>query len=564
MTVQDKPGHNLRTGGQVLIEQLRIHGADLVFCVPGESYLAALDAFHDAADLKLIVCRQEGGAAMMADAYGKLTGRPGIGFVTRGPGATNASAGLHIAQQDSTPMILFVGQIARETREREAFQEIDFRRMLGQCAKWVAEIDDAARIPEFVSRAFHTAVGGRPGPVVLSLPEDMLTDRVACADARRYRPAYAAPPPAAMAELAERLVKARRPIAILGGGDWDAGAVADFQRFARSFDLPVGTSFRAQSHFDNSDARYVGDVGIGPNPDLAAYVRDSDLVIAVGARLGENTTGGYTMFDIPVPRQPLVHVYPDAGELGRTYQPTLPIHAGMRPFAAAAAALPVPAATPWSGARAALRASYEKWIAPVPMPGALQYGEIVAWLAKRLPPEAILANGAGNYCGWIHRHYQFRRYRTHLGPTSGSMGYGVPSGIAAKLVHPDRPVVSLSGDGCFLMHGQELATAAQYEVPVVFVVVNNGLYGTIRMHQEREYPGRVVATRLKNPDFAALARAYGIDGAIVEKTAEFAPAFERALASGKPALIELRIDPDAITPRTTLSAIRAAALKARA
>ena len=557
-----QPGTNLRTGGQVLIDQLRIHGVDIVFCVPGESYLAALDALHDAPEIKLVVCRQEGGAAMMADAYGKLTGRPGIVFVTRGPGATNASAGIHISFQDSTPVILFIGQVGRGMTEREAFQEIDFRRMFGQMSKWVAEIDNAARIPELVSRAFHTATAGRPGPVVLALPEDMLTDRVACADARRYRMVQPAPPPEAMAELAERLAKAERPLAIVGGGDWDAAAIETFQRFAAAWDLPVGTSFRCQSHFDNTNDQFVGDVGIGLIPKLAERVKTCDLLLVAGARLGEMTTSGYTLLDIPVPKQALAHVYPDPEELGRVYQPALPINSGMKNFAAAAARLKPPAKPAWSEWRKAARADYLDWIKPLPNPGKVQMAEIMIWLRERLPADAFIVNGAGNYSGWIHKYYQFRRYRTQVGPTSGSMGYGTPAAVAVKLMHPERIVVNFAGDGCFLMHGQELATAAMYNAAVVNIVVNNGIYGTIRMHQEREYPKRVIATNLKNPDFAALARAYGCHGETVTRTEDFAPAFERCVAAGKPALIDLVIDPEAITPRTTIAKIREAALAA--
>ncbi|MCW5770919.1 MAG: thiamine pyrophosphate-binding protein [Rhodospirillaceae bacterium] len=560
--MQNRPGTNLRTGGQVLIDQLRIHGVDMAFCVPGESYLAALDALHDAPEIQLVVCRQEGGAAMMADAYGKLTGRPGIVFVTRGPGATNASAGIHISFQDSTPVILFIGQVGRDMADREAFQEIDFRRMFGQMAKWVAQIDDAARIPEYVSRAFHTATAGRPGPVVLALPEDMLTDRVACADARRYRTARAAPAPDALAELHERLSRAERPLAIVGGGDWDAESVADFQRFAAAWDLPVGTSFRCQSHFDNTRDQFVGDVGIGLIPSLAERVKSADLLLVAGARLGEMTTGGYSLVEAPLPRQALVHAYPDPEELGRVYQAALPINAGMKPLAQALAGLVPPEKKPWASWRHAARADYLDWIKPLPNPGKVQMADILVWLRERLPADAFIVNGAGNYSGWIHKYYQFRRYRTQVGPTSGSMGYGTPAAIAVKLMHPDRIVVNIAGDGCFMMHGQEMATAALYNVPVVNIVVNNGLYGTIRMHQEREYPKRVIATQLKNPDFAALARAYGAHGETVTETEAFGPAFERCLAAGKPALIDLVVDPEAITTRTTITKIREAALAA--
>jgi len=554
---------NLRTGGQVLIDQLKIHGVDTAFCVPGESYLAALDALHDAPEIKLIVCRQEGGAAYMAEAYGKMTGRPGICFVTRGPGATNASIGVHTAFQDSTPMILFIGQVARDQVEREAFQEIDFRRMYGPMTKWVAEIDDAARIPEYVSQAFHRAVNGRPGPVVLALPEDMLTDRVDVADAGRYQPAQPSPSAAQMHDLRDRLDDAKHPFMILGGGGWSPAAVADIRAFAEAANLPVGCSFRCQDLFDNSHQNYAGDVGIGINPKLAERVKNADLLIVVGARLGEMTTSGYTLLNIPVPKQKLVHVHPGADELGRVYQAVLPINAGMAEFAAMAKALgPVPARA-WDNETKAARADYLEWSTPPQVEGPIQMGEIVDWLEQRLPADAILTNGAGNYATWINRFHRYRRFRTQLAPTNGSMGYGVPAAVAAKVIAPGRMVVSFNGDGCYMMNGQELATAVQYNAAVIFVVVNNGSYGTIRMHQERAYPSRVSGTDLVNPDFAALARAYGAHGELVEQTADFAPAFERAAKAGKPALIEIRLSVEVITPRQTLSQIRAAALSSR-
>jgi len=554
---------NLRTGGQVLIDQLKIHGVDTAFCVPGESYLAALDALHDAPEIKLIVCRQEGGAAYMAEAYGKMTGRPGICFVTRGPGATNASIGVHTAFQDSTPMILFIGQVARDQVEREAFQEIDFRRMYGPMTKWVTEIDDAARIPEYVSQAFHRAVNGRPGPVVLALPEDMLTDRVDVADAGRYQPAQPSPSAAQMHDLRDRLDDAKHPFMILGGGGWSPAAVADIRAFAEAANLPVGCSFRCQDLFDNSHQNYAGDVGIGINPKLAERVKNADLLIVVGARLGEMTTSGYTLLNIPVPKQKLVHVHPGADELGRVYQAVLPINAGMAEFAAMAKALgPVPARA-WDNETKAARADYLEWSTPPQVEGPIQMGEIVDWLEQRLPADAILTNGAGNYATWINRFHRYRRFRTQLAPTNGSMGYGVPAAVAAKVIAPGRMVVSFNGDGCYMMNGQELATAVQYNAAVIFVVVNNGSYGTIRMHQERAYPSRVSGTDLVNPDFAALARAYGAHGELVEQTADFAPAFERAAKAGKPALIEIRLSVEVITPRQTLSQIRAAALSSR-
>ncbi|HJR21859.1 MAG TPA: thiamine pyrophosphate-binding protein [Dongiaceae bacterium] len=555
---------NLRTGGQVLIDALKIHGVDTAFCVPGESYLAALDALHDAPEIKLIVCRQEGGAAYMAEAYGKLTGRPGICFVTRGPGATNASIGVHTAFQDSTPMILFIGQVARDQVEREAFQEIDFRRMYGPMTKWVAEIDDAARIPELVSQAFHRAVNGRPGPVVLALPEDMLTDRVDVPDAGGYKPAQPSPSAAQMHDLRDRLDEAKRPLMILGGGGWSVEAVADIRAFAEAANLPVGCSFRCQDLFDNSHQNYAGDVGIGINPKLAERVKNADLLIVVGARLGEMTTSGYTLLDIPVPRQKLVHVHPGAEELGRVYQAVLPINAGMAEFAAMAKALGAVPARAWDNETKAARADYLEWSTPPQVEGPIQMGEIVDWLEQRLPADAILTNGAGNYATWIHRFHRYRRFRTQLAPTNGSMGYGVPAAVAAKLIAPARMVVSFNGDGCYMMNGQELATAVQYNAAVIFVVVNNGSYGTIRMHQERAYPSRVSGTDLINPDFVALARAYGADGELVEQTSDFAPAFERAAKADKPALIEIRLSVEVITPRQTLTQIRAAAQSSRA
>jgi acetolactate synthase-1/2/3 large subunit len=549
-----------RTGAQVLVDQLKIHGADTVFCVPGESFLAVLDALYDANSISLVTCRQEGGATMMADAYGKLTGRPGIAMVTRGPGATNASAGLHVAMQDSTPLILFIGQVARETLEREAFQEIDYRRMFGQLAKWVAEIDDPRRIPEFLSRAYHTATSGRPGPVVLALPEDMLTEMVEVADAQPFRPVETWPGAPVMAELRQRLAAAKRPFLLLGGSAWDADGVAAIQAFAAVNQLPVGCGFRRQDRFDNAHPCYAGDIGIGVNAKLAQRIKDSDLLIAVGPRLGEMLTGGYTLLAIPTPRQPLVHVHPDPEELGRVYQPTLAINATPRAFARAAAALAPIADPPWAKATAAAHQDYLANRTAPRSPGEIQMGEIMLWLDAQLPPDAIVTNGAGNFATWVHRFHQYRRFGTQLAPTSGSMGYGFPAAVAAKIVHPDRAVICVAGDGDFLMTGQELATAVHRRLGVIVLLVNNGMYGTIRMHQERHHPGRVIGTDLHNPDFAALARAYGAHGELVERTADFAAAFERARAAGGPAIIELRLDPEALTIRQTLSEIRAAAM----
>ncbi|SNB61401.1 acetolactate synthase-1/2/3 large subunit [Arboricoccus pini] len=552
---------NTRTGGQILVDQLRLHGVELCFGVPGESYLAVLDAFYDQEDLRYVICRQEGGVAMAAEAYGKLTGRPGIAFVTRGPGATNAASGVHVAQQDSTPLILFVGQIASATRERDAFQEVDYRQMFGGMAKWVAEIEEAARIPEFVHRAFMTATSGRPGPVVLALPEDMLLRRSEVVDARPWRRVESHPDPADLARLEAYLSRARRPFVILGGGGWTPEAVQAIRHFVEANDLPVACGFRRQDLLDNEHPLYMGDIAIGPNPDLVRRIKEADLVVAIGTRLSEMTTQGYALFDIPRPAQHFVHIHNDVAELGRVYEADLPIHATMPAIAAGLARLTV-ANRPWASLNAAQRASYLAWRDPRPGPGHVQMAEIVRYLRTTLPADAIVTNGAGNYCVWVNRGYSYRQFRSQLAPTSGSMGYGLPAALAAKLVHPDRAVVCFAGDGCFMMTGQELATAVQHEVALIVIVVNNGMYGTIRMHQEREFPTRVSGTDLCNPDFAALARAYGANGWTVTQTDDFAPAFEAALASGQPCLIELKLDPDALTPRASLSEIRAEALKA--
>jgi acetolactate synthase-1/2/3 large subunit len=548
----------------VLIDQLVIHGARHVFCVPGESYIAALDAMVDR-PLEVTVCRQEGGACIMAEAMGKLTGRPGICFVTRGPGATNASSGLHIAQQDSTPLILFVGQIAREYREREAFQELDYRAVFGSIAKWVTEIDDAARVPELISRAFHVATSGRPGPVVIALPEDMLVERVVATDAPACEPVETSPGPADMQRLQTLLSEAQRPIALLGGSRWSKTACAAMQQFAERFMLPVATTFRRAHLFDPFHPCYAGDLGIGPNPKLLARVKDADLVMLIGGRLGEMPSQSYTLFDIPGPKQTLVHVHPGAEELGRVYRPALAIHATPSAFAAALDGLARPESVAWSVATPAAHAEFIEWTAkPAQVPGPVNLGEIIAGLRDTLPAETIICNGAGNFSIWVHRFWRYRRYGTQLAPIAGSMGYGVPAAIAAKRLMPERTVIAFAGDGDFLMTGQELATAMQYELPIVIVIADNGMYGTIRMHQERHYPARVIGTELKNPDFVALARAYGAFGALVEKTGDFTAAFDGALASGKPAVIHLKVDPQAITPATTIDAIRKAAQAAQA
>ena len=546
----------MKTGGQLIVEALEANGTDRIFCVPGESYLAVLDALHDSA-IRTIVCRQEGGAAMMADCQGRLTGKPGICFVTRGPGATNASAGVHIAMQDSVPMILFIGQVASHAKEREAFQEVDYKRFFGDIAKWVVEIDDASRIPEFVTRAFAVATSGRPGPVVISLPEDMLTSEVEAPQALPHTPVETRPGEAEIDALQMLLANAKRPFVILGGTRWNEEAVARMRNIAESWSLPVGCSFRRQMLFDHLHPNYAGDVGIGINPKLAQAIKEADVVLLIGGRLGEMPSSDYTLLKSPYPDQALVHVHADAGELGRVYRPTLAINASPSAFVEAFAKRKPAAAPVWATETEKAHAAYLEWSTPPKSgPGAVQMGPIMEHLGKVLPEDAILTNGAGNYATWVHRFYRSRCFGTQAAPTSGSMGYGTPAAVAAKSLFPDQTVVAFAGDGCFLMNGQEFATAIQYDLPIIVIVVNNGIYGTIRMHQEREYPSRVVATDLKNPDFAALARAYGGHGETVEKTEDFAPAFERARASGKPAIVEIRLDPEAITPTRTLTQIR--------
>ncbi|MEO8103210.1 MAG: thiamine pyrophosphate-binding protein [Betaproteobacteria bacterium] len=553
--------HAVRSGGQILVDQLEIHGADLAFCVPGESYLPVLDALYGRRDsIRLITCRHESGAANMAEAYGKLTGKPGICFVTRGPGATNASIGVHTAFQDSTPMILFIGQVGSDFVEREAFQEIDYRRMFGEMAKWVAQIDRADRIPEFIAHAYQVATSGRMGPVVLALPEDMLSSTVQVDDARAWQRVGTSVGDQALVRLSGLLQSAERPFVIVGGSGWDSESCADLAHFVDTQQLPVGCAFRFQDLFDNAHPNYAGDVGIGINPRLAARIKAADLLIAIGPRLGEMTTGGYGLINAPVPAQKLVHIHAGVEELGRVYQADLMINATMPAMARALAALPRLTRAGVESGAAEAHGDYCAWQAKKEIPGKVQMWDVMQHLEKVLPADAILSNGAGNYSVWLHRFHRHRGFRTQLAPTSGAMGYGVPAAIAAKAVHPERTVIAFAGDGCFLMTGQELATAVQYQLNVIFIVVNNGMYGTIRMHQEREYPGHVYGTALVNPDFAAYARAFGAHGEVVASTAEFAPAFERALNAGRPALIEIRIDPEAITPNTTLQAIRAAAL----
>ena len=558
-----------RLAGHVLVEALIEQGVSTAFGVPGESYLAVLDGFHEHREkIRFIACRQEGGAAFMAEAQGKLTGRPGICFVTRGPGATNASIGLHTAFQDSTPMILFIGQVASVQRDREAFQELDYRQVFGPgtlgFAKWVGEVHDADRLPEYVARAFHTAMQGRPGPVVLVLPEDMLATLTQAPVLPRAEPALAWPAPGALREVRTLLLAAQQPFVIVGGSGWDARAVDAMQRFAEGWNLPVGCAFRFQDLFDNRHANYAGDVGIGINPKLARRIEEADLILAVGPRLGEMTTGGYTLLQVPRPKQKLIHIHAGAEELGRVYHADLMLQSAMACAAKALETLAPPPTLPWAEWTGSAHADYEaNQVAQSVEP--MDMAVLVKTIQRLAPTDSVLTNGAGNYSGWLHRYYRYPGLqhvgRTQLAPTSGAMGYGVPAAIAAALLEPDRTVINIAGDGDFLMTGQELATATGYGAgtgvgKLISIVIDNGTYGTIRMHQEREYPGRVSGSDLFNPDFAALALAYGWRAERVSNTAQFEPAFAAALAAGKPTLIHVKLDADVSTSRATLTAIR--------
>jgi acetolactate synthase-1/2/3 large subunit len=546
---------------------------DTVFGVPGESYLAVLDGFHEHRDhIRFIACRQEGGASFMAEAQGKLTGRPGICFVTRGPGATNASIGLHTAFQDSTPMILFIGQVASDQRDREAFQELDYRQMFGPgtlgFAKWVGEVHDPDRLPEYIARAFHTAMQGRPGPVVLALPEDMLTQPTDAPVLPRVEPAMAWPAPGALRDVRTMLLAAERPFVIVGGSGWDEASCNALERFVEGWQLPVGCAFRFQDTIDNRHANYAGDVGIGINPKLAKRIEDADLILAIGARLGEMTTSGYTLLKAPRPKQKLIHVHAGPEELGRVYAADLLLQSSMACAAKALETLAPPTSLPWTEWTQQAHADYEaNLVAPSVEP--LDMAVVVKTMQRLAPEDTVYTNGAGNYSGWLHRYCQYvglkKHGKTQLAPTSGAMGYGVPAAVAASLLYPDRTAVNIAGDGDFLMTGQELATATAYGATrLISIVVDNGTYGTIRMHQEREYPARVSGTDLFNPDFAALARAYGWRAETIESTEQFEPAFAAAMASGKPTLLHLKLSADVITSRTTLAAIRASAQKRKA
>lgn len=531
-----------RSGGRILVDQLLIHGTKLVTCVPGESYLPALEALYEVRnELQLIVCRHEGGAAYMAEAVGKLTGAPGVCFVTRGPGATNASIGVHTAFQNSSPMLLLIGQVPREHRERQAFQELDYREMFRGMAKWVAEVDDPRRLPEFVARAFQLAVSGRPGPVVLAIPEDVFSEVCEVEDAERYKIVQPHPGETDFALLHERLSAASRPVAIVGGSGWTKQAVSDLLGFVEANKLPVATSFRRQDLVDNRAQCYVGSLGVNGTPTLPDRIREADLVILIGTRPDAVTSASYSLLHVPRPHQRLVHVHADTAELGRVYQADLPINAGPQQFAAAARRLVPVKQMRWRQWTEKLRGEFLAYQKPHQGDDALDLGATMEHLKKRLPADAILTNGAGNYTVWPQRYYEFSTYPSQLGPQVGSMGYSIPAALAAKALYPERLVVAFAGDGCFLMNGQELATAMRHGLDILVLVFNNGMYGTIRTHQEQRYPGHAYGTDLTNPDFAAYARAFGAHGEVVERTDEFLGALERAMAATGPALIDLRM-----------------------
>lgn len=557
-------GANMRNGGQILADQLRLHGCDTAFCVAGESYLELLDALYDHKDFKLFTCRNETGAANAAEAYGKLTGKPGVVMVTRGPGACHGVIGLHTAHQDSTPLIMLIGQVARDQFDREAFQEIDYRRMLGQVTKWTAQIESADRIPEYLARAFQTAMSGRPGPVALALPEDMLREFTSAPDAASYRYSRAAPAPASMAELGTMLGAAKKPLVVVGGGGWTPEAAADIAAFARANDLPVSCSFRRLDIMDYAGPNFVGDLSTAPAPKLLQRVKESDLLLVIGARLGEITTQGYAMMESPKPSKQFIHVHALAEELGRVYQPNLAIQSGMAEFAAAAKAMQPVGNPAWAGWRKDARAEFEAWATPQPGDGELDLATCMLEIRKRATPDTIVTVDAGNFSGWAMRYMQFHQLRTFAAPTSGAMGYAVPAAVGAALAYPDRQVFGFVGDGGFMMTSQELATAKQYGGKPIIFLFDNGMYGTIRAHQAKRHPGRAIAIELKNPDFQKLIEAYGGHGETVRKTAEFGPALDRAIASGLPAVICLKMDPNVISTTTTLDKMEAAAKASQA
>ncbi len=547
-----------RHGGQILVDQLKAQGVRRVFSVPGESFLAALDGLYDSG-IENIVCRHEGGACMMAEAHAKLTGQPGVVFVTRGPGATNASSGIHVARQDSTPLILFVGQIDNRHRDREAFQEVNYREFFRPIAKWAAEIDHSERLPEYISRAFHQARSGRPGPVVLALPENILSARADAPDI----PPVAPMPPSVCGEqidaVLEMLCKANRPLVVAGGSVWSSAAAQGLAEFAANFGLPVCATFRRMDRIDNRHPNYAGDLAVGMNPKLAQRLREADCLLVLGARLGDIATGGYELVDPADPGKTIIHIHPDPDELGRVFRPDLGLAAPAVDVIDRLSRRDAPAHPDWAAWTKAARADYLDWITPRETPGAVKLEQVIHQLSEALPENAIVTNGAGNYAAFLHRYLRARAFPGHLAPTSGSMGYGFPAAIAAKLEHPDRPVICFAGDGCFQMTLNELSTARQYGANIVVIVCNNGQYGTIRMHQEKTYPGRVSGTQMFNPDYAALARAYGAHGERVERTEDFEAAYARAVASDLPAVIELVLDPDALSPGLTIETARALA-----
>ena len=536
----------MRHGGQILIDQLKIQGVDRVFCIPGESYLPALDGLYESG-IQTVVGRQEGGVAMMAEASGKLTGRPGIAFVTRGPGASNASAGIHIAFQDSTPMILFVGQVDSSHRDREAFQEVDYKKMFSPLAKWVAEIDNIERLPEYISKAFNIALSGRPGPVVLSLPEDTLFAKADIPDAPKANPSKQMVSEEDVNEVIDKLKLAKNPFIIVGGSGWSSEAAENLGKFAKSMGIPVGTSFRCQDYLDNRHPNYVGDVGIGINPALLKRITSADCVLVLNARLGEMTTGGYSMFDIPKPKQYLIHIHPDPNELGSVYQPDIGLVCNSAEFIKKAVNN---SKEHQNKSPTKERANYQAWQKPLTTPGNVKMEVVIKTLSNILPEETIITNGAGNYNGWLHRYFTYKGWRTQVGSTSGSMGYGLPAAVAAKLIHHDKEVICLSGDGCFQMTMQEFGTACQYGLNIIIIISNNSVYGTIKMHQEKAFPGRPSGTSMVNPNFAELAKSYGGHGEVVLSTDQFSGALERARNSNKPAILDLRTDPKAINPQT--------------
>ncbi len=554
--------NGLRSGGQVLVDQLRIHGVDTVFCVPGESYLTVIDALHDAQnEIKTVACRQEGGATNMAEAYGKLTGKPGVAMVTRGPGACNGSIGVHTAMQDSTPMVIFIGQVARDQEYREAFQEVDYHKFYGAICKEVVQIDSADRVPELVSQAFHVAASGRPGPVAVSIPEDMQRDMVDVGDARPFQTVRPEVGPKAMGAFRGHLASAERPLMILGGAGWSEQACSDIKAFAEANAIPVAASFRCQDLFDNMHKNYAGELGTSASPKLAQRVKDADLLIVVGSRLGEMTSGGYSLVNLPVPQQKLVHIYMESLEIGRVYEPDLAIVGSMESFAAGARDMEPIVCGKWEDWLRQAHQDYLDNLEPSLEMSGVDMHEVMNILNAKLPDDAIITNDAGNFSGWAQRFYRYRGFRTQLGPTSGAMGYGIPAAISARLVRPGTPVVCFVGDGGAMMSGQEVATAVQYGSDPIILVINNNSYGTIRMHQERDYPDRALATTLVNPDFAKWAESFGGYGAVVERTEDFESIFDAAMSAGRISVIEIRVDLETITTRATLDKIRGSGAK---